>query len=445
MRDTTRLWGLMTLLFLIAYIPISNTPNQAEARDNMNGVYVLPTGGKGIDSVAAGANFVTGYSIRLTWKVLEPERGKYNWQPIDEIIGLARKNGKFVTLRILAGIYSPKWVMNDPNIPKLELISRNPNKKEYFNKSVRLPRPWDRNYLKRYYSFLEALTKQYAREPLLYWVAVSGPVMGPATPHLPTHPESIKAMERQGFTEERWHQVWEDAIDRTAQAFPNKSISLCIDVPPFLLQLADELAAYAVGKYGNRICLQSNGLSAKVLPAAERNTEVKRFLDTFRKYTDKATIGFQMTWAAAWKDRGRDRLGPLNEAIDAGLQLGASYLEIYQDDIIDSANIAILADASQRLGAAAGIDSKTETAAPLSDSKPSVGESGRINLRDILLQLNLTREQKQKAKAIRQWASRQKSVSQDPREVRHKLIDRIREILTEEQRQHFDELLKVSH
>jgi hypothetical protein len=58
-----------------------------------------------------------------------------------------------------------------------------------------------------------------------------------------------------------------------------------------------------------------------------------------------------MTWAAAWKDRGRDRLGPLDQAIDAGIKLGATYLEIYQDDIIDPANTAILSDAQKRLGA----------------------------------------------------------------------------------------------
>lgn len=350
-----KLWKLTTLFFLSFCLVILNIPYQTEANDKMQGIYVLPAEGKGIDTKAANAPFVTGYSIRISWKLLEPVKGQYNWQPIDDIINLAKKNGKYVTLRILAGMFSPKWVLDHPNIAKLEYINRNKNKKDY-GKMIRQPVPWDGNYLNTYFPFLGALSKQYSNEPLLYWVAVSGPVMGPATPHLPTDQETINIMKRQGLSLEKWGKVWEEAIDRTSQAFPQKSISLCLDVPPYYTELADHLAEYAVSKYGRRICLQSNGLSAKfskVFTSAKVNPAIEHVINIFPKYKDKAIIGFQMTWAAAWKDRGRDRLGPLDQAIDAGIKLGATYLEIYQDDIIDPTNATILADASKRLGAVA--------------------------------------------------------------------------------------------
>jgi hypothetical protein len=392
-------WKLTILFFLMACLVITNIPFQAKANDKMQGIYVLPAEGKGIDIKAAKAPFVTGYSIRVSWKQLEPVKGQYNWQPIDDIINLAKKNGKYITLRILAGILSPNWVIESMSIPKLEFVNRNRNKEGY-GRTVHQPAPWDTNYLNTYYLFLEALAKRYSNESLLYWIAVSGPVMGPATPHLPKDQETVNIMERQGLTKEKWRKVWEEAIDRTSQAFPQKSISLCLDIPPYYPDLADQLAAYAVSKYGHRMCLQSNGLSAKFLITSKRNQRIEDFLNIFPRYKDKATIGFQMTWAAAWKSRGRDRLGPLDEAINAGIKLGASYLEIYQDDIIDPANAPILADASKRLGAVirtgakeSKIDSKKEDQQTASSFKEnSIEGMKKTDLRSILSQLNLTRD-----------------------------------------------------
>jgi hypothetical protein len=151
---------------------------------------------------------------------------------------------------------------------------------------------------------------------------------------------------QKGFTTERWCNVWKSAIDATAILFPKHYISLCLDVSPNFLSFADIFAKYAVNKWP-LICLQSNGLSSKFLRPVTRPIEY--LIDLIPKYKNKATIGFQMTWASAWKERGRDRLGPLDQAIDAGIKLGASYLEIYQDDIIDPKNATILANAARRL------------------------------------------------------------------------------------------------
>lgn len=438
-ENTTRYWQLLTLFLLLICAGSFALPYHVNAKENMNGIYILPAGGKGIESQAARAPFVTGYSIRVAWKALEPVKGQFNWQPVDNIIELAKKNGKYVTLRILAGIDSPKWIMDDPNIPKLKFISQNPNKAEYFNKPVVLPKLWDNNYLKEYYRFLEVVAKRYSNEPLLYWVAVSGPVAGAACPMLPKQQETVKALEEQGFTRENWRRVWEEAIDRTAQAFPKKSISLCLDVPVFYPELADQLAAYAVNKYGHRICLQSNGLSGKVFTVAKHEPKIDHFLNIFRQYADKSIIGFQMTWAAAWRNKGRDRLGPLDQAIDAGIKLNASYLEIYQDDIIDSANAAILSDASKKLGATV----KPATGGKAIDSNKgnkqttiSIEGNTRMNLKNVLLELNLTREQKLQVKEIMQQ-TRQEEQNKD----RQKIIDQIRGVLTETQRQEFDRLL----
>jgi Spy/CpxP family protein refolding chaperone len=430
-------------VFLLLFFAAQMVNPSESAADNMHGIYTLPSEGKGIDASAAKAPFVTGYSIRVSWKALEPGKGQYNWQPIDEILDLARKNGKYVTLRVLAGVQSPKWIMDSPDIPQLKLINRNPNQTKYFNKSVILPKIWDNNYLREYYLFLEVLAKRYSNEPLLYWVAVSGPVTGAACPMLHKDPETMRELEAQGFTREKWSKVWEEAIDRTAQSFPTKSISLCIDVPVFYPELADHLAAYAVNKYGQRMCLQSNGLSAKVFTAAERKQEIGHFLNVFAKYKNKATIGFQMTWAAAWKNKGRDRLGPLDKAIENGIKLGASYLEIYQDDIIDPANAGVLSNAAKRFGVATrpaekeGIASQSEKSAP----SPPVGteKKSKKNLKDILSQLDLTKQQEQQVRDIMRQAREKRKAGE--KEDWQELAGQIRGVLTEEQKKKFNDLV----
>ena len=318
----------ITLFTLIAGILFFlNTYSMAAPYKKYYGIYALQTRGK-IDKEVFNKPFVKGISLRIPWKVLEPEEGKFEWKKLDKIITQAKKANKYITLRIMTGVYSPRWIFDDPDIPKLKFISKNKNKKKFFGKEVTLPVLWNKNYLKKYFNFLKELGKRYGNEPALFWVAVSGPATGPATPHLPKAESTLEVFREHGFTKEKWLKVWERAIDETAAAFPNKPISLCIDVPRFYIEMAKELADYAVSKYKGRICLQSNGMSAKVLKAVERRPIFKKFFSIFTTYKDEAIIGFQMTWAAAWKDRGRDRLCPLDKAIEASLKFGAKYLEI---------------------------------------------------------------------------------------------------------------------
>ncbi len=413
------------------------------------GIYALPTGGR-IDPKVITYPFVKGISIRIPWKVLEPERGVFDWDRIEKIISLAKKEHKYVNIRILAGVYSPEWIFSDPNIPKIKFICRNPNKKKFYGKSVTMPVLWDRRYLEEYYRFLRALGQKFDKESSIFWVAVSGPVTGPATPHLPKNPQTLRLFKKYGFKKDLWLEVWKEAIDQTAQAFPDKAISLCLDVPPFYMDMAGELARYAVTRYSGRICLQSNGLSAKVFKVLRTNSKIKYFLDLFPRYADKAIIGFQMTWAAAWKNRGRDRLGPLDKAIEAGLKLKASYLEIYQDDIVNRANWSILENAASRLSRSCVYQSEEEVE-EIAKTSGRLEDGGSVKhikpgrrLRQILQQLDLSSEQKRQIRQCLRELREERRAGKSPREIREKLLDNLKTILTPEQFNKFKHLWSES-
>jgi hypothetical protein len=303
----------------------------------MNGIYNLAAGSGAIDPKIGSLSYVDGYSIRVSWKGLESVRGHIDWSPIDTILNLARRNNKFITIRILAGVFSPDWVVTISGVPTMSFPDPDTGS------LIKMPVPWNQNYLNLYYTFLAQLANRYRNEPLLYWVAVSGPVWKAATPFLPTDQATVSLMAKLGLTPAIWQNVWQQATDKTSQMFPQKHISLCLDMNPSYLGLIEPLANYATTKYGKRICLQSNGLNSRFL------TEPKLidFCITLNRYKTKATIGFQMAWAAAWAPP--DRLGPLSQAIDNGLSFRASYMEIYQDDILDARNKSVLVNASTQL------------------------------------------------------------------------------------------------
>ncbi len=338
----------IVLILVVISSMFMNMSLLAGSYEKYYGIYALPTKGKVYKEVFEKP-FVKGVSIRISWEVLEPEEGRFEWEKLDKIIAQARSYNKYVTIRIMTGVYSPKWIFEDEDIPKMEFISKNRNKKNFLGKTVVLPVLWDRNYLEKYFNFLKKLGERYGDDPNVFWIAVTGPATGPATPHLPKSRSALEVFREHGFTKEKWLNVWELAIDKTVEAFPDKLISLCIDVPRFYVDMAGELAAYAVSKYEGRICLQSNGMSAKVLDAIDENPIFKDFFSIFMKYREKAIIGFQMAWASVWRDRGRDRLGPLDKAIETALKFGAKYIEIYQDDIVVPENEYMLAELEKKL------------------------------------------------------------------------------------------------
>jgi hypothetical protein len=150
-------------------------------------------------------------------------------------------------------------------------------------------------------------------------VAMSGAADGAANPFLET--DGMDGYIRAGYTHQLWTDTWKTMIDRHLGNFPTKTLSFCFDCRYGVI--SEDLVEYAYKKTdGKRITIQSNGLHGR--PGFLEIPKMQFLYD----YINKMKIGFQMTWSSG------ERLGPMREAIENGIVFGASYLEIYQTDIL---------------------------------------------------------------------------------------------------------------
>jgi len=275
-------------------------------------IFSLCNGTK-VDSRVLDKPFVYGISIRPGWKALEPLKNMFHWYKVDAPIMAAMSEGKKVFFRVMVGPSSPKYIFDDPSIPKVKFYSQKTGT------TVTTPVPWNTRCLKRYDFFCKNLAIYLNKLPGVEIVAVSGAADGAANPFL--EEDGMAEYVKIGYTPQLWTDTWKTMIDKHLLYFPSETMSLCFDCKDN--QVSQDLVAYTFEKYknGKRITIQSNGLNGR--PGFSKR------MDWLKEYVGKMPIGFQMSWSSG------DRLGPMDQAIENGLTFGAEYLEIYQEDILN--------------------------------------------------------------------------------------------------------------
>ena len=118
-------------------------------------------------------NFGAGY-MRYMWKQLEPEEGKYNWQPIDKAIESFAKDGLPFYFRIMCVSSSgypeklqwPKWVM-DKGAKYHEVLLKKPANAKYPDGKVPyiVPEFADPIFIAAHENFIKALAARYDGDP----------------------------------------------------------------------------------------------------------------------------------------------------------------------------------------------------------------------------------------------------------------------------------------
>jgi len=293
----------MMSIFALFYPLSSKSYGQADASGH--GVYDLNGMEEDFRPAVLEAPIIRGLSPRVKWSTVEPAEGRYNWSYLDGVFQLAAKYNKKIILRVHPGVFTPEWVYQ-AGAQRLQQPGR----------SVSMPAPWDPVYLTKWTNFVKVLGSHYGSHPSLYIVAVAGPTMGSVEFHL-LGPKP--AWERAGYTPAKVLDAWKACIDAFAQAFPNKAVALNITFQILGNQeLPRQIISYGLDTYGRRVFLQGNWLSV--------DTPAQR-LSIMRDYSKKTTVGFQMLGTS-------ERMKGLRKAIENALVGGASYLEIYQSDLI---------------------------------------------------------------------------------------------------------------
>ena len=98
-----------------------------------------------------------GLTIRTTWKEIEPQEGKLNWEGVDALVALTREKGMPVTFELFSGWYSPDWVYSR-GVKAYETVDPNPNRSTYGDPR-RSPIPWDPTFHRYWERTLTELAK----------------------------------------------------------------------------------------------------------------------------------------------------------------------------------------------------------------------------------------------------------------------------------------------
>lgn len=304
----------------------------------IKGIYSLMKGMEEVNESVISLPYVSGVSIRASWNALEPEEGKYKWEYIDRALEKAKKTKKKVMLRVLPGVYSPEWIYK-AGVASITLKDTNTYHGTY-GELRRVPIPWDDTYIKKWARFIKALGARYNLNETLLLVHIAGPTVFSAEMHLPKRGEGRELIEASGYSVKKITKAWESVIDDYLNAFPSKSFALNIALPIENDGTMDLIIGYGQEKLREKLYIQGNWLSARTNVTFY---PYKKILELHQK--DKAEIGFQMLATATNKKR----MGPLDKAIQTGLDAGACYFEIYESDLTEKKNESFFQILSDKL------------------------------------------------------------------------------------------------
>jgi hypothetical protein len=126
-----------------------------------------------------------------------------------------------VQLDLFPGFFSPEWALEGAKTDLFN-IPYGPG----HGTEAKLPMPWDRVYLNRWFTFVRQLGERYGRSPAFRMIAGSGPTSVSEEMTLPEGPPAIRKWLSDGYTPAKYLGAWEETFHVYADTFPNQCVSL---------------------------------------------------------------------------------------------------------------------------------------------------------------------------------------------------------------------------
>ncbi|HVN27241.1 MAG TPA: beta-galactosidase [Candidatus Binataceae bacterium] len=316
---------------------------------------------------------VDGVALLFLWQNIEPGEGDFQWRAIDEQVERIHQSGKVYSLGVIPGINTPAWVYRAGAAPfqfRWDKPWGPPPCSE-----ARFPIPWDPVYLSRWKAFVRALGERYARDPRLVLVKIQG--VNAQTPEFllphdrpgeagagrlvqcePT--DEVAEWQRVGYRPAKVREAWKESAEAYRIAFPRQQ--LAIESGPWGMPPIDASGTVRIGHAADRELPSSIIRVGKELldgqfVAQNDGLEATWSWQALPELAHPGPIAFQMAWKVTDDPACRmnhftrpcDPGLMLEAAIDRGIEAGASYLEIYQADLLNRSLNQIIAKAHRRL------------------------------------------------------------------------------------------------
>ena len=274
-----------------------------------------------------------GVRLRPIWSDLAPSKGVYDWTSVDAIFDIAAEHDRTIGLSVSAGLYTPQWVY-DAGATKYKLRD---------GTGGSMPLPWDPAFQTKWLPFVRAMGARYEGNPTLGYIVISG-----LSQNLETNLSSSKADDAAhkalgGI--DAWVAAAKKIIGVYASAFPTTPFFITasrVFTDDFDNDALRQVIDWGVATYPGRFGLMNTTLNANSSTVYYPNEAIYTYKDT-------QPVGFQMLCSSI-KDPVRLG-GTLDEALLAGIALGAEFVEVYQSDADEPANQAVLAKEGDALEA----------------------------------------------------------------------------------------------
>ena len=380
----------MKAMLLIAVLVsiVCSSDLTAQNASTAKGVFSLTPADKAIAraGVLDNAN-VDGVSIRTHWDALETADGTYNWTYVDGQVSRCVAAGKQISLRVGTGSGDatrgnggtvPGWVIDQMVTANGGTANDNTHFFHFNDASDgvpdrAIPTFWDRTFVSKKREMLTALGIHFAGNNNIKIVYV-GFSNAQSMDWSVRDSKTVDGLGATGSSERsRWLALGYTAqkvidagcpasgttgiIDAAAFAFPNATIVYAVGrnsaasnapsmsgLDPTKDYVAQTVLNNAIAKYGNRIGIQKDNLSA--LTASKQPYSGQPGANNFWTiiYNNPTRVGAQMV-SSTYPDGGSKMNGGvfnppsaaqiLTTAVDAGIAYHTKYQEIYQIDVIN--------------------------------------------------------------------------------------------------------------
>jgi len=194
---------------------------------------------------------IVGFTLKVWWRDLHPERDRYDWEGLEALIDSAAAAGKLVNLAIIPGGASPEWIY-DEGVRLIGPVT-------FGRTTMSVPLPWDPKFVALYQKAIEALAERYANDPRLTMLEVMGQNYNTLGEEMYGPPADV--MKQYGWTREVVIDNWKHWIDQYNRLFPDKLLSLVIS-PMYegAQDIPDIVTAYFLETCPDRGIMQSHQL-----------------------------------------------------------------------------------------------------------------------------------------------------------------------------------------
>jgi hypothetical protein len=334
------------------------------------GVFALGQENVDLPGAIYSNSSVDGVALRASWDVLEPSEGSFNFSQLDGQVSAAQAAHKSVSLSVVAGIKTPSWVFADGAAAFTTVVDAKYS--DQFCSTSQMPVPWDPVFLSKWTAFIQALGAHYAGNGTISKVHITGINFHTEETGLPAETggtvtgldgstcetnNDVQEWEQIGYTGTLVKNAWMQIAQAFSTAFPGAKISPMVHpngFPPINdsgqpdssgTQIQRAFLSSGVQTFGSQFGAQNNGLS-------------QFFVDPEVSGLAPGTVtGYQMLWfvtndSTCRMNRGSAPCDPhadLLGAVEAAISGGATYLEIYKVDVLNSDLADVISQAHTQL------------------------------------------------------------------------------------------------